>query len=81
VKQHTNNETEPKPHPSSAAVNMVLALEYQQRTGRLPSWAVDPEQVDEASDEASDDAAWADIVLPAALCITYLFIFQTLILP
>lgn len=24
---------------------------------------------------------WADIVLPAALCITYLFIFQTLILP
>ena len=44
-------EAEPKPHHSSAAVNMVLALEYQQRTGRLPSWAVVSEQVNEVSDD------------------------------
>ena len=40
TKNRDLTEPEPKPHPSSAAVNMVLALEYQQRTGRLPSWAV-----------------------------------------
>jgi len=31
-------EPEPEPHPTSYATNMVLALEYQKRTGRLPSW-------------------------------------------
>ena len=57
-------EPEPEPHHSSHASNMVLALEYQAKTGRLPSWAVTPDE-DEADEPVATIAPVAEAIASA----------------